>query len=150
MALPHTHTHTLVQPRWPPCCSEHSCQACSHLKVSAPVFPLPERFFPSSLHTGSLTSKSQLRDNTAYYLLFHSCIQLYSYVASVNTVCLLVFTHLSTTGNAAGRQALLSHSLVCSQHLKLCLENSTLSSGWGSLGSIPGQGTKSPQAARPK
>ena len=26
-----------LQPRWPPCC--HSCQACSHLKVCAPLFP---------------------------------------------------------------------------------------------------------------
>ena len=112
--------------------------------------PLPERFFPSSLHTGSLISKSQLRDNTPYYLLFRSCIQLCSYAASVNTECLLVSTHLSTTGNAAGGQALLSHSLVCSQHLKLCLGNSPLSSGEGSLGSTPGQGTKIAQAARPK
>lgn len=40
---------TALQPCWLPCYSEHACQACSHLRVSALLFPLLEMLFPSYL-----------------------------------------------------------------------------------------------------
>lgn len=61
---------TVVRPCWPPCYSEHACQACFHFRYFACCSFYPECYSPLILHAASLISKCQLTDTIPDYFLF--------------------------------------------------------------------------------